>query len=333
MQRQLERGFALRGGGYFPLLIKLRDGSLAAVVRGGAPHVGVGGRLDFIRSLDGGKTWSDPKTIVYMPPDSRNPAFGQAPDGTIVIAFAVTGPYPKGKWQPPLSTRYTLWFTCSDDEGQTWSPVKPLTCSPLPYGSPFGKIVTLPDGRMLLPVYQWDERLRYASYLFSSNDNGKTWCEPTLIANDHNETALAVLPDGTILAVMRRRDNALSESYSYDFGRTWTPPQKLTEPPFHPADVIVLDNHRVLLAFGRRTEPFGAEAVLGEMERKVVRWRWETKTLLEWRASNADCGYPSSAQLDDGTIVTLVYAVGLKEDNLDGPFCIWVRYRESDMLP
>jgi hypothetical protein len=120
--REGERGFVVKGAGYFPVLIKLRDGSLAAVLRSGAPHIGVGGRLDFVRSPDGGKTWSSPQTIVYMPPDTRNPAFGQAPDGKLILAFAVTGPYPKGKWQPPISTRYSVWLTFSEDNGQTWLP-------------------------------------------------------------------------------------------------------------------------------------------------------------------------------------------------------------------
>ncbi len=329
--KKAEWGFVVRGGGYFPVLVKLRNGSLAAVVRGGAPHIGVGGRLDFVRSTDGGKTWTLPQPIVYVPPDSRNPAFGQAPDDTLVLAFAVTGPYPKGKWQPPVSTRYTVWLTLSDDNGQTWQPPRPLTVAPLPYGSPFGKIVTLPDNSLLLPVYEWGEDRHYGSYVFRSRDNGQTWGEPRLIADGHNEAAIAVLPNGTVLAIVRRNDNALSECYSDDGGERWTPPKPLTEPPFHPADVIVLDSQRVLLTFGRRTEPFGAEAVLGEIEGNSVRWRWETRTLIEWRAANADCGYPSSAQLDDGTIVTIVYGVGLKDNDVDGAFGLWIRYRETDL--
>jgi len=330
--REGERGFVVKGAGYFPVLIKLRDGSLAAVLRSGAPHIGVGGRLDFVRSPDGGKTWSSPQTIVYMPPDTRNPAFGQAPDGKLILAFAVTGPYPKGKWQPPISTRYSVWLTLSEDNGQTWLPPRSLKVSPLAYGSPYGKIVSLPDGTLLLPVYQWDEEQRYGSYILRSRDGGWNWDEPTLIAEGHNEAALTVLPDGTLLAVVRRNDNSLSECYSEDGGRTWTPPQKLTEAPYHPADVIVLSSGRVLLTFGRRIEPYGAEAVLGEFENGRVKWLWETRTLIEWRAANPDCGYPSSVQLDDGTIVTLVYGVGLKDDTVEGAFCVWIRYREDALL-
>ena len=42
----------VRGGGYFPVIARLRDGSIAAIVRGGGAHVGVAGRLDLVLSRD-----------------------------------------------------------------------------------------------------------------------------------------------------------------------------------------------------------------------------------------------------------------------------------------
>lgn len=45
-----ERVVAVKGGGYFPVLIRLQDGTLGAVVRGGAPHIGIEGRLDWIHT-------------------------------------------------------------------------------------------------------------------------------------------------------------------------------------------------------------------------------------------------------------------------------------------
>ena len=54
---KVERIEAVRDGGYFPVLIRLTNGTLAAVVRGGigARHMGPGGRLDLITSRDGGR--------------------------------------------------------------------------------------------------------------------------------------------------------------------------------------------------------------------------------------------------------------------------------------
>ncbi|HUT59818.1 MAG TPA: hypothetical protein VNA25_18380 [Phycisphaerae bacterium] len=40
-----ERGAAVTGGGYWPTLFRLSDGAMMAVLRGGAPHVGLNSRL------------------------------------------------------------------------------------------------------------------------------------------------------------------------------------------------------------------------------------------------------------------------------------------------
>jgi hypothetical protein len=104
----------------------------------------------------------------------------------------------------------------------------------------------------------------------------------------------------------------------------------VTEKNFHPADVIVLKSGRVLMTFGRRMPPFGVEAVLGEMDGSRVRWLWDTRTLLEWQAANTDCGYPSSAQCEDGAMVTLYYGVGRSDGSAQDAFCAWVRFSVNE---
>ena len=84
--------------------------------------------------------------------------------------------------------------------------------------------------------------------------------------------------------------------------------------------------------FGRRIKPFGVEAVLSGDEYGT--WDWKTHRLIEWEAPNIDCGYPSSAQLEDGTIVTLYYKVTADQatPGLAGHVQAWcARYRESDL--
>ena len=60
-------------GGYFPVLQKLRDGSIGAVVEAGDFHVGERGRLDFVRSLDGGRAGRllDPSTSTARTSGTR----------------------------------------------------------------------------------------------------------------------------------------------------------------------------------------------------------------------------------------------------------------------
>jgi hypothetical protein len=85
------------GIGYFPLALRLIRGDLIAVIRGGAEHMGSGGRLDVVRSADGGITWSKkPRTIFDTPADDRNPALGQTSGGTVVLGFLTVTGYAKG---------------------------------------------------------------------------------------------------------------------------------------------------------------------------------------------------------------------------------------------
>ena len=74
-------------GGWYPILIKLQDGSLGAVVRGAAQKISLEGRLDWLRSEDGGRTWSEPTVVVDSEWDNPNAAMGQMSDGTIVVSY------------------------------------------------------------------------------------------------------------------------------------------------------------------------------------------------------------------------------------------------------
>src|SRR5437764_4776657 len=83
----LERSLVVSGQGYFPVALRLRDGRIAVVLRGGAAHVGIQGRLDMVFSSDEGKTWTKPVVVVDSPVDDRNPALGQARDGALVVGY------------------------------------------------------------------------------------------------------------------------------------------------------------------------------------------------------------------------------------------------------
>src|SRR3954470_20342210 len=77
----------------FPVMHRLADGRLAAVIRGGAGHLGLAGRLDMIFSQDDGKTWGDQVVVNDSPLDDRNPAFGVARSGALVVGIYRTANY------------------------------------------------------------------------------------------------------------------------------------------------------------------------------------------------------------------------------------------------
>ena len=333
------RILAVTGGGFFPVLIKLKNGDLLAVVRGGAPHIGVGGRLDVIRSKDGGKTWSKPKTVADEPPDARNPAFGHAADGRVVLMYSVTGPYVDGKFTSEQSGKYTVWVRTSEDNGETWSGPKPISVAGWEYGSPYGKIVRLKDGTLLANIYVWDgkpapggkpspaKKAGYASCLYRSKDGGKTWGDMSVIAEGFNETALCAMPDDRVIAMMR--GSGLSQTESTDGGRTWSAPKTVTGKSRHPGDVIRLSSGRLLLVYGFRILPYGVQAMLSGDGGAT--WDSDHRAMVEWNSASTDCGYPSSVQLNDGTLLTMHYGVQNTAYPDVNQYAMCTFYGESDL--
>lgn len=325
----VERHLAVGGQGYFPVAQRLRDGRIAVVLRGAGPHLSIKGRLDMILSSDEGRTWSKPVMVVDSPIDDRNPALGEAKDGTIVVGFWRTATYDEtGKYSPKLNKERSTWVTRSKD-GQPWSEPAPIDVSDIGLGSPFGRMVTLPDGAMLMAIYGYEVRPsgektagdRNHSYVYRSTDNGQTWKRLSEIGDGKqqlNETALLRLPDGRISAALRSRAGEVWLSESTDNGVTWSPTKQLSPVSVHPADLCLLVDGRVLMTLGDRVGPFG---VLGIVSDARGNFDWEKRFALVTDALSADCGYPSSIALKDGRALTLYYATRAKEEPKWGVHC------------
>src|SRR5688500_14038126 len=308
----IQRTAVVTGQGYFPVACKLQDGRIAVVLRGGAPHLGIKGRLDIVFSDDQGQSWSKPTVVIDSPLDDRNPAFGQAKDGTLVVGFWRTATYDDaGNWNDKLDKEMSTWVTRSADDGRTWSEAAQIDTADLRYGSPYGKIVTMPDGAMLMAVYGTPRSAPGQppvagdwSYVYRSTDDGQTWSRfATPGAERFNETALLRVKSGDLLAAMRTvaPEQAVWLARSKDGGQTWGEALKVTPPMVHPADLAELPDGRVLLVAGERRGPFGVRAVIGTPDKLD----WSHHFTLADTATNTDCGYPSSVVLDDGSVLTV----------------------------
>lgn len=323
---------AYKDGGLFPVLAISGDAVVAAL-RGGAGHLGLDGRMEVVRSLDAGRTWSPPAIVIDSEFDDRNPAFGVTKNGTLVLAYHRQGNYDEqGNWlrrEAMEESRVEVRVTRSHDQGLTWETPYSLGVELLASGSSFGKIVALTDGTLLMPIYARPIAALLGgrvsevagdgdcSYLVRSHDDGVTWGEPTLIAVNKNETALIVLSDGEVLALMRSipPDQALYSSRSEDGGHTWSTSVQVTGPRQHPADLVQLANGDILMTYGNRTAPYRIE---GKVSRDGGR-TW-LPPLLTFSAPlygydlpperPTDLGYPSSVvqrRAGPGLGVTIYY--------------------------
>lgn len=331
---ELERSLVVKGQGYFPVALRLQDGRVAVILRGGAPHVGVQGRLDMVFSSDEGKTWTKPSVVAQSSVDNRNPAFGQAQDGTLVVGFWRTANYDeKGRYNPKLNRPVNTWVTRSGDGGKTWSEPAEIDVKDIGWGSPYGRILTLPDGALLMAIYGGPAREpgdtkvtpQDNSYLYRSTDQGKTWkryAHPG--PNGFNETTLLRLTSGKMLAAMRtERGGEVWLAESTDEGKTWGPPKKITPARVHPADLVLLADGRILLVTGYRVGPYGVRGLVSDPKGT---FDWERRFVLVNDATNTDCGYPSSVLLKDGRVLTFYYAVGSKDNPDWGTHCGAVRH-------
>ncbi|MCL4543697.1 MAG: glycoside hydrolase [Chloroflexi bacterium] len=271
---------AYKDGGLFPVLALAANGVVIAVVRGGAGHLGRSGRIKIIRSFDGSLAWSPPSVVADSEWDDRNPALGVSRRGTLILAYHRQGRYDdQGNFRddlPPVDQPVAGMLTRSFDSGLTWEKPRPLGIDLFRRDSAFGKIVSLPDGTLLLPIYGAlhptlvSEKARDLSanagcnYLLRSRDDGQTWGEPSLIAVDVNETALVVLPDGALLAAMHAElpNPGLRLARSQDGGLTWSEPVQLTGRRQAPGDCLLLSNRDLLLTYGNRNPPYRIEGLV-----------------------------------------------------------------------
>lgn len=334
----VDRTVALRGGGYFPVLIRAGSGKLIAVVRGGAGHLGLGGRLDVIESTDGGRSWSEPRCIVDSEWDDRNPALGEMTDGTLVLAYAECSSYsPDGRWDPSVGG-FETFLTLSHDGGATWSEKSAL---PHPFGksvSPYGRIIVTSDGTALLSIYGnitetaaglFGEAGRDGCGILRSHDNGRTWGDFSPIARGYNETALLELPDGRLVALARSDDDQhVAALWSSDGGRGWSSPARLSLGSQHPADAALLANGDMIIAYGSRVSPYGVHVTRAAPDDDLSAL---PVVAVANDSSNTDQGYPSLVVMPDGTAVLLYYAVGTDEHGGD-EMALSVRFA-PDSLP
>jgi len=318
----------------WPTVCKRKNGELLAVFSGDrSAHVCPYGKVQMVRSSDGGETWSAPQTVRNGAMDDRDAGIMELADGTLVLTWFSTYEFANmgieshnrhfNKIPHDVLCRDTGYFTMrSTDGGTTWEkpPVKTM-------GSANHGGIQLKSGRLMMvgrlrrcsDVVPWDtsdKRLQYGKHVLLvevSDDGAKSWQvltqinpQPPFVLTEFHEPHLVELDDGTIVAQFRYEKAPMRtlQCESKDGGKTWTPMHETGIRGF-PPHLLKLRDGRLLCTYGDRAPGhYGEWASLSADGGKT----WDTANeICLARNTSEDLGYPSTVQLDDGTLVSVYY--------------------------
>ena len=318
-------------------------------------------------SLDGGKTWSEDKSLCTVPDKfqmsngkyfagfkSANahvatwqneyaPAYTWSTnDGTFKLFFAEDLPKNEDttvwgyEYDPATDT--TQEFECTIN----W-PFAPLVEFPGGKVYPMTQIfslcqdnIVIIDGVMYLAIYFYgfnscsfsrteaesaigEYNKYYSTYLFTSEDNGRTWNFVTQFMPSPNirfieglcEPTLNVMPNGNLMILMRSGGNAPSYwSYSTNKGKSWKSIKKFDDIGVLP-QMVTLDCGVSIATYGR---PYMRIRATSDPSGKT----WQDPQTFELSSSenHTSCYYTDLLALDD-THALWIYS-DFKYPNADG---------------
>ncbi len=328
----------------WPTLTRRKNGELWLVFSGGREsHVCPFGRLEAMRSKDGGKTWGWPQVLYDGPIDDRDAGIVETAKGTLLVTNFTSLAYQPllakaeaakpgqpgafeelqlREWQA-VHGRLTAnerqrevgcWMIRSTDGGVNWSARYRVSVN-----SPHGPIA-LRDGRLLYPgIALWSADRLVGFY--ESADDGENWqrlsCIPTRDGDKpggYHELHAVEASDGTIVCHIRNHNDVNNgetlQCESTDGGKTWSTPHSIGVWGL-PSHLLRLHDGRLMMSYGHRRAPFGNQARISSDHGKT----WSVPVTLSADGIGGDLGYPSTVEIENNQFVTVWYEK-LKESPL-----------------
>jgi hypothetical protein len=197
------------------------------------------------------------------------------------------------------------WILRSEDGGLNWSAKTPSVVN-----SPHGPIA-LADGRLLYAGKELWTGQRRVGVAFSEDD-GRSWQWAAEIPAregddpaEYHELHAVEMPDRRVVVHIRNHNPSHAgetlQCESTDGGLSWTKPRSVGVWGL-PSHLLRLADGRVLMTYGHRRPPFGNQVRLSEDGRS-----WSAPMNLSTDGASGDLGYPSTAQLADGSLVSVWY--------------------------
>lgn len=323
----------------WPTVARLQNGKLAVAASGfRLSHICPFGKTVLCYSENEGESYTAPAPIIDTVLDDRDGGvmtFGKS--GVIVTSFNNTVSFqreqrrPDGDIQLPYRNAYLdmvtekeekavlgATFKISNDCGVTFGELHKS-----PVTSPHGP-VELSDGSILWvgrtfsrtnKVMQ-DDKIK--AYTLNPKDGSMEYageienicvdsirplsCEPHTIQ----------LADGRLICHIRvqsyspqRKMFTVYQSESSDLGKTWTKPcQILEDTEGSPPHLYMHSSGTLICTYGNRNAPFGIKVMFSKDSGST----WDKGYDLYVNGVSEDLGYPSTAELADGSMLTVFYA-------------------------
>jgi hypothetical protein len=286
-------------------------------------------------SSDDGKTWTWPQVLLDSPTDDRDAGALETARGTLLVTTFTSLAYEPGllkaqqtkpgqadawpgnrlaAWEAvhrrlndaQRRTELGQWLLRSTDGGLNWSPRLPTIVN-----SPHGP-TQLADGRLLYAgVELWSKPRRVG--VAESLDDGLTWqwLAPIPVragddAANYHELHAVETGDSRIVVQIRNHnkvnDRETLQTESADGGRTWSVPRAIGVWGL-PSFLLRLRSGKLLMTYGYRRKPFGNQARSSDDHGRT----WSEPVVISDDGIGVDLGYPSTAELEDGSLLTLWY--------------------------
>ena len=319
----------------WPTLTRRSHGDLLVVYSGGRQaHICPFGRVELMVSHDHGATWGWPQVVLDSAMDDRDAGVMETARGALLVTTFTSLAYEKvllaaekktGRpeawpdeklkaWQAAHNRLDAAqrqaglgqWMIRSTDGGLTWSARYPSIVN-----SPHGPI-QLSDRRLLYAGKElWTPTRRIG--VCESQDDGQSWtwlaeipARPNDQVSAYHELHAVETTDGRLIVHIRNENKTdfgeTLQAESSDGGQTWSAPHSIGVWGL-PSFLLRLQDGRLLMTYGYRRAPLGNQARLSTDQGLT----WSEPIIISSDGALGDLGYPSTAELDDGSLLTIWY--------------------------
>ncbi len=321
------------------------NGTLYTVASGfRVSHICPFGKTVMYISKDGGETWSPPIVINDTYLDDRDAGIVYMGNGRMLVSWFTHSPHEyntrwnefirkhaepeafdatmgmlKGyEYLPEKEKLAGSYVRISEDYGMTWGETVYL-----PITAPHGPTLCRDGSLIYLGIETYEEDRTHCrelvgnenASLYRSTDGGYTWTLESKIKapawlneKQHlDEPHVLELPNGNLLGAFRiegTKPFTMGMTISEDGGKSWGEvyPTGVSGSPPH---LMMHSSGALICSFGRREFPCG--------ERAMVSYDYGKTFVDEYVLHNPkdeqgrDLGYPSTVEMDDGSLMTVYY--------------------------